>query len=120
MSSKARTLARRLLRQNRGTAKITARSWRVIAREDFNDKINNTTLCRFAKSQGEWLPKDKRILIALGLKHERKAKHQCRDLFDMATNALRRAFDQRESMPPVDPRILKQFVKLGWLTRSAR
>lgn len=119
MTLKAKRLARRLLRQNRGTAKITARSWRVIARDDYQDRINFATLNRFALSQGDWLPKDESALIALGLKRERKAHHpHALCLFDMATSVLRRALDQRESMPPVDPRILRQFAKLGWLHRA--
>lgn len=119
MSSKAKTLARRLLKQNRGTRSIPARSWRVIAREDFNNQINYATLCRFAINDGEWLPKDEHLQVVLGLKRERKsASHkQPRDLFDMATSTLRKMINQRETMPPVDPRIIKQFAKLGWLQK---
>ncbi len=62
-SSKARKLARSLLRQNRN-----GRSWRVIANEDYQGKVNYATLNRFAISKGTWIPKDEKILIALGLK----------------------------------------------------
>jgi hypothetical protein len=118
MSSKAKTIARRLLKQNRGTRSITPRSWRVIAREDYQDKIPNGTLSRFALADGEWLPKDEYQYL-LGLKRERKATHaQPKDLFDMATDTLRNALIHREPMPPLDPRIVKQFIKLGWMKRE--
>jgi hypothetical protein len=118
MSSKAKTIARRLLRQNRGTRSITPRSWRVIAREDYQNKIPHGTLCRFALEDGAWLPKDEYQYV-LGLKRERKATHaQHKDLFDMATDTLRNALINREPMPPLDPRIVKQFIKLGWMKRE--
>lgn len=122
MSSKAEMLSRRLLRENRGTRSKPSRSWRVIAREDYQNKIPFGTLCRFALSNGAWLPKHEHQIV-LGLKHERKSKtQQPKDLFDMATSALRQALINREEMPPPDPRVLKQFVKLGWMesTRSMR
>jgi hypothetical protein len=122
MSPKARTLARRLLRENRGTRSKEGRSWRVIAREDYQDKINYATLNRFALSQGEWLPANEELrthmLIVLGLKHERKVKHQCKDLFDMATDTLRQALINRQPMPQIDPRIVREFKKLGWIKRQ--
>lgn len=119
MSSKAKTLARRLLKQNRGTRSKPARSWRVIAREDFNNNINHATLCRFAIAEGEWIPKDDHLQIVLGLKRERKPNtSQPRDLFDMATSTLHKMLINREECPPVDPRILREFKKLGWLKRT--
>lgn len=66
-SPKAKKLARKLLRENRH-----GRSWRVIAREDYQDQVSFATLNRFAIHKGEWLPKDEAILIALGLKKERR------------------------------------------------
>ncbi len=118
MSSKAKTLARRLLKQNRGTYSITKRSWRVIARDDYQNKIPAGTLCRFALEDGEWQPKDEGLLIVLGLKRERKPTHiQPRDLFDMATSTLRERLINREPMPKIDPRILREFKKLGWIKR---
>ena len=62
-STKAKKLARNLLRENR-----RGRSWRIIAREDYQGKINHATLNRIAISKGEWLPKDDEILTILGLK----------------------------------------------------
>ncbi len=119
MSPKAKTLARRLLKQNRGTRSFPARSWRVIAREDYGDQIHNATLCRFAISEGEWIPKDEHLQIVLGLKRPRKqTNNQPRDLFDMATSTLKIMLENRETMPDPDPRIIKQFVKLGWLKRT--
>jgi hypothetical protein len=71
-SSRARSLARRLLRANRGTRSYEGRSWRVISREDYNGQVNHATLNRIAKSDGAWLPKDIHLLILLGIKKERK------------------------------------------------
>lgn len=119
MSSKAKTIALRLLRKNRGTRKFPARSWRQIAREDYNGQINHATLNRFANSEGEWIPKDEGLQIVLGLKRPRRVKpQQPQALFDMATSTLRQALIDRKPMPPVDPRIIKQFVRLGWLTKT--
>lgn len=118
MSRKAKTLARTLLRKNRGTRKFPARSWRVIAREDYKDQIPAGTLNRFALSEGEWYPKDEQTQILLGLKAPRKNNHHMpKDLWDMSTDALRKALENRETMPPPDPRVMKAFVKLGWLER---
>ena len=41
-----------------------------MAREDFPG-VKPGTLNRFAKSNGEWIPKDEGIVTALGLKKER-------------------------------------------------
>lgn len=119
MSSKAKTLALRLLRKNRGTRAHPAKSWRQIAREDFNGQINHATLNRFANSKGEWIPKDETLQIALGLKHPRKVKAgQPKDLFDMAASTLRQMLVDRKEMPPVDKRILREFQRLGWIKRT--
>lgn len=117
MSSKAKTLARTLLRENRKNK----RSWRVQAREDYGGKVNHATLNRIARTKGEWLPKDPNILIALGLKQPRKTKEiKPTPISEMATAQLRAALRNRREMPPVDPRIIKQFEKLGWLKREKR
>lgn len=87
MSSKAKTLARRLLREHRHK-----RSWRVIAREDFHDEVNHATLNRIALSGGDWLPKDKRILLTLGLIHERKPKPQPKPFHISDPSSYKRAF----------------------------
>ena len=119
MSSKAKTLALRLLRKNRGTRKYPARSWRQIAREDFNGRINHATLNRFANSHGEWIPKDEALQIALGLKTPRKPKVKpFTPISEMATSHLRRALIERREMPPVDPRIVREFRRLGWIGKS--
>jgi len=116
MSSKAETLAKRLLRENRGTRSKPARSWRVIAREDYENKIPAGTLCTFAKRNGQWMPKMEHQIL-LGLKHERRSKadQPMKSISEMATSALLAAFNNRQEMPPVDPRITRQFKKLGWL-----
>jgi hypothetical protein len=89
MSQKAKTLARRLLRQNRGTRKFPARSWRVIARDDYANKIPAGTLNRFALSEGEWYPKDEGLQIVLGLKKQQPAaKRDMRPIFDRPADVL--------------------------------
>ena len=118
MSSKAKTLARRLLRENRGTRSHASRSWRVMAREDYQNKIPAGTLCRFAKAEGEWMPSDEHQII-LGLKHERKAKtHKPCDLFDMQTHELLKALQTRETVPPINPRMFNAFKRAGFFSRS--
>jgi hypothetical protein len=63
LTGRAYLLALHLLSENR----IGGRSWRSIAEEDFNGKVNHATLCRFALSGGTWIPKDRKIQKALGL-----------------------------------------------------
>lgn len=116
MSSKAKTLARRLLRENRKNG----RSWRAIAREDFGGRISHAIICRFAINKGEWLPKDESLLIALGVKSPRKPKPQKVDLFDLPTPELLRRLVNREEMPPVQPRVFKAFQKAGFFKRVRR
>ncbi len=119
MSSKAKTIARRLLRKNRGTRPHAGIPWRTIAIDDFGGKINHATLCRFAVSEGEWIPKDEDLQIVLGLKHPRKAKaHKHCDLFDMPTPALLKSLINREPMPPIDMRVFNAFKRAGFFTRS--
>lgn len=111
MSSKAKTIARRLLKQNRGTASIAARPWRVIAREDYQDKIPNGTLSRFALSDGEWLPKEEYQYL-LGLKHQRETCAHYKDLFDMPSSILLYKLTHREPMPPLDKRRERELKKM--------
>jgi hypothetical protein len=113
--ARARKRARELLRENRKME----RSWRTIAREDFDNKIPPGTICRFAKSKGTWVPGNTEHLILLGLK-KAPAPRPMPELFDMSTAALTAALKNRMVMPPPDPRIIKQFVKLGWLKKSRR
>lgn len=117
MSSKAKTLARRLLRENRKNG----RSWRVIAREDFGGRISHATICRFAINNGEWLPKDESLLIMLGVKSPRKPKPQKNvDLFDLPSAELLRRLVNREEMPPVQPRVFKAFQRAGFFKRARK
>jgi hypothetical protein len=69
MSTKARKLATSLLRENR-----RGRSYRTISRDDFQGKVDQSTLSRIARTRGAWLPKDESILIALGLKQPKEPK----------------------------------------------
>jgi hypothetical protein len=107
-------LARRLLRQNHGTRKIQARSWRQIAREDYNDEIDHATIHRFATSQGEWQPRDERLQIALGLKRQRKpTNHKSpTPLIDMTVEALRYVFENRQPIEPTySKRVMDAFIR---------
>lgn len=58
---KAKRLALALLRENQA-----GRSWREIAK-DYDGRVHYATLNRFAIHKGAWLPKDEKILDALGL-----------------------------------------------------
>jgi hypothetical protein len=89
--SRARRLARRLLRENRKLG----RSWRTIAREDFGDQINFATLNRFALSEGKWIPNEK-IQTVLGLKKPRKER---KPLTPIQEAIKRMAKDTRELIP---------------------
>jgi hypothetical protein len=66
LTDRAAALAKRLKAENEG-----GRSWRTICREDYADAFSHTVLRNLA-CDGV-IPKDRRILIALGLKqpHER-------------------------------------------------
>ena len=55
------------------------RSWRTIAREDYGNQVHFATLNRIALSAGEWLPKDKQVLTALGLRKERKPRTEVQE-----------------------------------------
>lgn len=57
----ARKIAKRILAEHE-----KGRSYRAIVEQDY-PSIKPGTLNRFAKSQGEWIPKNKEILAALGL-----------------------------------------------------
>lgn len=60
----AEILADWLILENR------SRSWRKIAKECFPPIVKAGTLNRIANSRGAWIPKDKEILIALGLREK--------------------------------------------------
>jgi hypothetical protein len=81
--SKAKTIARRLLREKR-KLKLSTRGF---AAHKFNDRINFATLNRFMNAQGAWLPKDKQILITLGLLKERKPR-KVKTIEQMTRNEL--------------------------------
>ena len=66
----ARNLAQELTARN-----DLGESWRKIA-ESYGPMIKAGTLCRIAREQGAWLPKDRAILAALGLVHVRASEPQ--------------------------------------------
>lgn len=82
--ARAKKTARTLLRENRKNG----RSWRVIAREDYQDKIHNATLCRFALSKGEWFPKDKELQIVLGIRKQSKPRPKQKTMMQMNKSEL--------------------------------
>jgi hypothetical protein len=114
--AKAKIIAGRLLRKNRGTRKIQARSWRAIVREDYpGGIIKPGTLSRFATSRGTWIPAREEIQIALGLKHAKKQKtHRApTPLIDMCMDELCKAFINRETMPEptYNKRVMDAFIR---------
>jgi len=81
-------LAKLLLEENK-----KGKSWRVIARQYFRPKIiNYATLNRFAKSGGKWMPKNKKILAALGLIKPPKSKQ----IADMSSKELLWCLENRK------------------------
>lgn len=92
---------------------ITARTWRVIASSDYENKIPAGTLCRFAKAKGEWLPKEE-YLYVLGLKKQRATIHKPKMLIDMSTDELLFALNNRQPMPKVSTKFKKLFKQLGY------
>jgi len=81
--AKARKTARRLLRENRH-----GRSYRTISKEDYGDQINQSTLSRFAREQGGYIPKDERLQIILGLRKERHPRPKQKTVMQMNKNEL--------------------------------
>lgn len=59
---RAKKLALELLRKNR-----RGESWREIAAANFGGQVHYATINRIAIHKGAWLPKDEKILDALGL-----------------------------------------------------
>jgi len=60
--TRAKKVAKRILRENK-----KGRSYRTIAREDY-PTVKPGTLNRFSNGRGEYIPADKKLLVALGLK----------------------------------------------------
>jgi hypothetical protein len=117
-SSFPRKQASEILKQHRQNK----RSWRQIAREDFAGRIKAGTLCRFAKSKGNWIPKSQFIRNVLGLNRftmnnikPRIIKVRSSFIDEMTECELKEALSKRSPMPDPDPKIIKAFVKLGWL-----
>lgn len=89
--ARAKKTARMLLRENRKNF----RSWRVIAREDFENKVPAGTLCRFAVSKGEWFPKDKELQIILGIRKQSKPRPKQKTMMQMNKSELIQHITQR-------------------------
>jgi hypothetical protein len=93
--------ARTLLRANRKNGI----SWRQIEKHGYVEDgiiikpgINNTTICRFAKSKGAWMPKDIEILKLLGLHHEKQPRPKM--ISEMSANELLYCLDNRQPFKP--------------------
>jgi len=105
--------ARALLRANRKLGF----SWRQIEKHGYQDNdvvilpgVNNTTICRFAKSKGTWLPKDKEILKLLGLYHEKQPRPK--SIWDMSAVELLHSLKHRTTyQPTMTQKELREFVR---------
>lgn len=109
----AKQTARALFRANR---KFDI-SWRTIERdgyqvEDITIKpgINATTLCRVAKSKGEWLPKDIEILKLLGLYQEKQPRPK--SIWDMSAVELLHSLNHRQPyQPTMKQKELRDYIR---------
>ena len=109
----AKQTARALFRANR---KFYI-SWRAIERDGYRvddivikPGINNTTLCRFAKSKGAWLPKDIEILKLLGLHHEKQPRPK--SIWDMSAHELLYSLKHRQPMTnTLTQKALREYVR---------
>jgi hypothetical protein len=105
--------ARTLLRANRKMGF----SWRQIEKHGYQEDgivikpgVNNTTLCRFAKSKGAWLPKDIEILKLLGLHHEKQPRPK--SIWDMSSTELQYALKHRRPyIPTMTQKQLREYVR---------
>lgn len=109
--SRAKRLARTLLRENRKFK----RSWRRIAREDYSSRINHATLNRIALNRGAWLPKDQSILLTLGLIKPRAPRKPQKTIQQMTNHEMLEVFQKRINVmnDHIQRRGLK--VALGWI-----
>lgn len=105
--------ARTLLRANRKNDV----SWRMMEKHGYQEGdvvvlpgVNNTTLCRFAKSKGTWMPKDIEILKLLGLHHEKQPRRK--SIWDMSANELLYALNHRQCYQPMlTQKELRDYVR---------
>jgi hypothetical protein len=105
----AKKLARSLRRENRPNG----RSWRTIAREDYRNEIDQSTLSRIAREKGKWIPATEHLQILLGLKKAHKSKPKA--ISEMTKDELICALRNRQPMPMPGPKIISAFRQLGWL-----
>lgn len=61
-----------LLAASLQAAHLELKSWRKIAKKYYGDHVHFATLNRIANSEGQWLPKDRKVLITLGLVERRR------------------------------------------------
>lgn len=106
--SRAKKLARTLLRENRKFR----RSWRIIA-NDYG--VNHATLNRIALHRGEWLPKDKTILIKLGLIKPRLPRPRQKTINEMTDRELIEYCQRRINKLNEAIHARGLTVSLGWI-----
>ena len=61
-------------------------SYRAMARLSKSPYVKPGTMCRIAKSKGEWIPKSEKILAGLGVLVYRPKRHK--SLFDISSKEL--------------------------------
>jgi hypothetical protein len=72
------------------------RSWRKISQEDYFGLVPATTLCKIAKTKGEYLPIKWRPVLGLG--HARSTCQLVKHIADMSARELTFAFANRVEM----------------------
>lgn len=109
--SRAKKLARSLLRAK----KATGLSYRKFAPYVGDGTLHFATINRFMITKGAWLPKDKTILIALGLIKPRAPRPRQKTISEMKDRELLELFQKRiNAMNEIlNRRGLK--VALGWI-----
>jgi len=106
-------IARTLLRANRKLGL----SWPVLSREGYSEGdivikpgVNQTTLCRVAKSKGTWLPKDIEILKLLGLYQEKQPRPK--PIWDMSAVELLYSLKHRQPyQPTMKQKELRDYIR---------
>jgi hypothetical protein len=119
---KAKKTAKTLLRANRKNDI----SWRTMERDGYREGdivilpgVNNTTICRFAKSKGTWQPKDIEILKRLGLHIEKQPRPK--SIWDMPTDELRAALDNRQPLIATHSKAaMQEFIRACNAASKAR
>lgn len=119
---KAKKTAKTLLRANRKNGV----SWRTIEKHGYTEDdvavlpgVNNTTICRFAKSKGAWLPKDPDILKRLGLYVDKPQRPKM--IADMSSEELLAALNNRKPLiATYSQAAMREFIRACKLASQKR